>query len=406
MARGSKRGAFAGKVSFNSSQQKSKAANYGHLLIPRGVPVYKEEEGRVSLDILPYVVTDDAHPDRNVEHEVAVKGSLWYRRPYKLHRNVGADGKDKLVCPTSVGKKCPICEYRQKLLNEGANWKDKAIKELRASDRVLYYVVPLGERKLDEVPHVWDISQFAFQEKLNDELAEDESYERFPDPDDGLTLRVRFAEEKIETNSFVSVSRIDFEQRKHKYGDDVIDKLASLDDVLDVKDYKEIERLFFEAGETDADDDDGDDRRPAGRRSSVRSRRDDDDDDDDVPEKEESRRSARTSRDDDDGDDGDGDDDDDQDKPEEKKAEPEKPTMRRRREPELEDKKEPEPEKDERAARRAARAERDKKADDGDKNKCPHGHRFGVDTDKKDECDSCKVWENCLDALEKREAAD
>ena len=384
MARGSnRRGAFAGKVSFNSSQQKSKAANYGHLLIPRGVPVYKEEEGRVSLDILPYVVTDDAHPDRNAEHEVAIEGSLWYRRPYKLHRNVGADGKDKLVCPTSVGKKCPICEYRQKLLNDGGNWKDKAIKQLRASDRVLYYVVPLGERKLDEVPHVWDISQFAFQEKLNDELAEDESYERFPDPDDGLTLRIRFAEEKIETNSFVSVSRIDFEQRKHKYGDDVIDKLASLDDVLDVKDYKEIERLFFEAGETDADDDDDDDddRRPAGR-SSVRSRRDDDDDDDDA-------------------------DDDDQDEPEEKRAEPEKPTMRRRREPEPEDKKEsePEPEKDDRAARRAARAARDKGADDGPK--CPHGHRFGVDTDKKDECDTiCKVWEQCLDALEKREAAD
>lgn len=393
MARGSRSGAFKGKVSFNSSQQKSKAANYGHLLIPRGVPVYKEEKGSVSLDILPYVVTDDAHPDRNAEHEVAIEGSLWYRRPYKIHRNVGADGV-RVVCPTSVGKKCPICAYRQKLLNEGANWKDKAIKELRASDRVLYYVVPLGERKLDEVPHVWDISQFAFQEKLNDELAEDESFERFPDPENGLTLRIRFAEEKIETNSFVSVSRIDFEQRKHKYGDDVIDKLASLDDVLDVKDYKEIERLFFEAGETDADDDDDDDRRPAGRRSSVRSRRDDDDDDDE-PEKEETRRSARTSRDDDD---------DDQDEPEEKKAEPEKPTMRRRREPEP-DKKEPEPEKDERAARRAARAERENKAD-GDKDKCPHGHRFGVDTDKKDECDSCRSWEICLDALEKREAAD
>ena len=29
---------------------------------------------------------------------------------------------------------------------------------------------------------------------------------------------------------------------------------------------------------------------------------------------------------------------------------------------------------------------------------CPSGHEFGVDTDKKDECDACDLWDACMEA--------
>jgi hypothetical protein len=35
-----------------------------------------------------------------------------------------------------------------------------------------------------------------------------------------------------------------------------------------------------------------------------------------------------------------------------------------------------------------------------EKNRCPFGHRFGVDTDAYDECDECDVWDDCIEVKE------
>ena len=32
--------------------------------------------------------------------------------------------------------------------------------------------------------------------------------------------------------------------------------------------------------------------------------------------------------------------------------------------------------------------------------KCPHGYKFGVDTDENDECDDCPLWDACIDKKE------
>ncbi|MDA4133030.1 MAG: hypothetical protein OK454_07900, partial [Thaumarchaeota archaeon] len=246
MARGAQRGSFRAAVLRNAQQQVTKASNYGHLLLPKGISVFKEEAGgRISLDILPYFVTDKRHSDRDDEFGAAVEGTPWYRRPYKLHRQIGALNVS-VVCPATFGKKCPICEYRAKLIAEGSKWDDPSVKALKFSERNLYYVVPKGSSKHEEKPHIWDISGFCFQDKLNEELGENEEFGDFMLLDSGLTLKIRFSEEKMERNSFAKTSRIDFEERKYVYEEKAIRGLTSLDECLDVKDYKEIESLFFE----------------------------------------------------------------------------------------------------------------------------------------------------------------
>lgn len=431
MARGSRRGAFRGKVSHNATQQRSRAANYGHLTLPRGVNVFKEEPGgRIAIDVLPYFVTSAAHPDRDEEREIAVEGTLWYRCPYKLHRSVGTE-KESVVCPTSFGRKCPICDYRSKRLDEGADWKSNEIRAMRASERNLYYIVPKGSSKHEEKPYIWDISQFCFQDALNNELEENEEWGDFPDLDNGLTLRIRFTEEKIERNSFAKTSRIDFEQRGYTYDEDTVRELTSLDECLDVKDYREVERMFFETGSDGVDDgdedppaDDGDRSPPARpltkpkaaaptetRTVLARQRRpaveeDPEDGDDDAPFDEgdsdpESTRSvyrppapARRSASDEDG------------RAasaaldravEERRAYPaaaaaksaksSKPSPARAA-PEVEE-------------RRAATPTRSQpKAAASGNGKCPSGYEFGVDVDKKPECEECPVWGDCYDAAE------
>jgi len=238
---------FADKVRANIEKQKSQKSQYGYLKLPKGVNVFKEEPGsRVKLDILPYVVTDPNHPDRDDELGIAVPGALWYKRPFKLHRNIGYNNMP-LVCPTSIGKRCPICEYKQRLLKEGKDWRDDSVKALKTYLRNLYIVVPLDNKNYEERPYVWDISDHLFQNKLSTELEENPEYANFPDLEDGYTLRIRFTEEQFGKNKFADTSRIDFEKREKKYDKSILDKVPNLDEVLVVLSYEQIEAKFFDS---------------------------------------------------------------------------------------------------------------------------------------------------------------
>jgi hypothetical protein len=415
-----KQSKFKSKVSQNTHKQQTQGSQYGYLNLPRGVNVFKEVPGgRIRLDFLPYEVTDPNHPDRDDDNEIATPGELWYKRPYYLHRNVGA-GNDAAVCPSSLGKKCPICDYRARRMKEGASYQDDEIKALRASLRNLYVVVPLDSKDHDETPHIWDISQFLFQQKLNDEIEEDEANGAFPDPDEGLTLKIRFSEEKLGQNTFADTSRIDFEEREEGYGDETLDKVPNLDEVLSVMTYGQLEAKFFELedepedeGESgppfDPDDEDDEEeneppkksrrrKKSAEPASSKKSRRrkkaepeeDDDDGDDEEEDDEDEMDKLQKEQDRDLGqeDDDDGDD--------EEEDEPPKKSRRRK-------KAEPEEDEGKSSAKKSSRRKKKDKEDDGDK--CPHGHRFGVDTDEYDECDSCELWDECMDAMESAEGS-
>ncbi|HQE50455.1 MAG TPA: hypothetical protein PKV93_14025, partial [Fervidobacterium sp.] len=118
MKKNKKKSRFKGAVSRNAERQARGVSQYGYLRLPKGVNIFKEEpRTRVELDIIPYVITCDNHPDIDEEYGIPVKGDLWYKRPYWLHRGVGPDNRS-VVCPTSVGKPCPICEYRAQLLKD------------------------------------------------------------------------------------------------------------------------------------------------------------------------------------------------------------------------------------------------------------------------------------------------
>jgi len=126
--------------------------------------------------------------------------------------------------------------------------------------RNLYLVVPIGDKKYDEEVHVWDISQFLFQDKLNEEIQENEENETFPDLEEGYTLKVRFSEETFAKNTYAATSRIDFLDRDSQYEDDVIEEVNCLDNLLNISAYKTIQALFFgglsqeEAEEEDEDE--------------------------------------------------------------------------------------------------------------------------------------------------------
>jgi hypothetical protein len=271
-------------------------------------------------------------------------------------------------------------------LEKGAKWQDPEIKAMRPSDRNLYYVIPKGHTKFEEKPYLWDMSQFLFQEALNNELEENEEFGDFPDLEHGLTLRIRFSEEKFEKNSFAKTSRIDFEERDYAYGEEILDNLPSLDKMLDIKDYKDVEKAFFEtAGVEDEDD-------PPVETKVVRQPRQprEADEASEATDRPATvtvlhrRRPAAESE-------------------PAQEAEP-KTVVRQRRSPVPQTNQEEEGAEEASAPVRTVASTTKSAAPimrrASSTNECPAGYRFGVDTDTKDECENCKVWDACMDAKE------
>jgi len=324
-----------------SDAKRQKVASYGYLNLPEGVKalILKEKTREILLDIIPYVVTDSNHPDRDIDTECAVVDSHWYKRPFKVHRNIGVNN-DTFVCPTSIGKKCPICAWVAEQKRKGTDWDD--FKDTIAKDRDLYAVIPYSSKDHDEVIYVWDMSWFLFQNELNDQLEEDPDNGIFPDLEEGLTLKVKFRWEKFGKNLFPKTRDIEFLDRKEKYTEDILDEVPNLDELLNVLSYKELEAKFLEM--EDSEDDESNDK---------------------VVEIEKE----------------------------------EKPKALLYRKPKTNLHKEKE--KDSSESPKLTRQKREGKTEPHNENECPHGHVFGKDCgDHPDDCDECDKWDDCLEAQE------
>jgi hypothetical protein len=345
--------------------------------LPKGVNIFKEQPGsKIKVDFLPYRVTEPKHPDRDDEDGIATVNELWYKRPYKLHRTVGVE-KKSTICPKSIGNRCPICEYRAKLLQDGAAWDDPSVKATNTSDRNLYVVVPKETKDYEEKPHIWDISQFNFQDMLNDELDEDEEFGVFPEIEGGLTVKIRFSTEKIGKTEFAKASRIDFEEREEQYDESILKKIPNLDEVLKIHPYKKLEALFFEMEESSGEDEERDEEENEEKdeRTPWEAASDRDGEGDDSNEEKTCIACEGTGK---------------------TSKGNECPICKG--EGEIEPKEEEN--KEEQKSKSTKRKSKSTKKKKSKENECPHGHEFGTDCEEYDECDECDKFEECLDKNE------
>lgn len=242
---------FGSNVTADIARRKAEGSSYGYLKLPQGVNIYKEAAGKLKVDIIPYTVTDPNHMDGNPKFpDAANPGNPWYKKPILVHRSVGAENQS-VVCPKTVGKKCPICEQRSKQQSQGVEKGDLVDK---AQLRNLYVVIPIGHKEYKEEFHIWDISNGNFQKKLDEELSENPDAGVFPDPSEGKTLSIRFNEETFNKNKYFEASRIDFEDRE-AYEDSIMDQAPNLDNVISIPTYKELEKMFLEIDDEEGEED-------------------------------------------------------------------------------------------------------------------------------------------------------
>ena len=248
MSRGSGRGRYSidpDKVNENVEDQRRARDIFRYLNIPEEFPTLKiEKPGVVFMDILPYIVSDPHHMDRNEDYGIAVEDTPWMKKPFFLLRGIGGNNRN-FISPRTIGQPCPVQEYQGELRKQRVD--GKVIAKLNASLRNLYCVIPRGYERYDEVPHILDISQHAFQDQINKEISERSKYRVFSDPDKGFTLRVRFEEIKVGRGSYYQkANRIDFEERDKEITDAELESVPDLDKMVEPAEYNALKAAFEE----------------------------------------------------------------------------------------------------------------------------------------------------------------
>lgn len=348
---------FRGKIKKDAEKQKTSGGST-YLNIPNGIKVFRAEPDtrRIKMDFLPYIVSDTKHP-------IAEPGTLWWRRPFLLHTNVGAEN-ERVVCPKTFGKPCPICEFQRKRFNEGAPKEET--KEYYPQKRSLYDIIPIDDG--DEI-FIWDMADRMFLNVLADELEDNDENENFPSLEDGKTLEVSFKWNTIGERGkpFPEARSIKFLDRE-PYDESILKEVPDLDKVLNILSYEEISNKFFELDneETGGELTDVKEEKPERRKRFHKEERNEEPE----PEAEEKPKSFRRER-----------------KREEKTEVDEAPKPERHRR----NIKEEEPQEKPKRTRGETTTEKDR---------CPYGHKFGVDTDKFNDCDKCDIWDACIDEKE------
>lgn len=397
------------KVRKNSKENASKDAKY--INKPENISFLTvPTDEKIKLNFLPYTVSSEKHPDK-----IEV-GDLWYKRPYLLHRNVGAE-EAAIVCPKSVGRSCPICDSRNEISNGKDPDKDQ-IKALTPTRRVLYVVEPVGHKKLSGI-HLLDISYFAFQKLLDKEMADpdNEKYVGFPDVEGGYVVAVRFDEETGGGHKFAKASSIKFMEREDEISSKLLKSVPDLDECLNILSAKEITKLFMQLDDDDmAGDEDEPEEKPRKKvsvededekpkhKKNVDDDEDDpkDDDDGDPPAKKTVRKEEPEEEDDPPR----------KKKPAKEEEDDDDPPPRKKKAPVEDDdddppakaKKKSSEDDNEPPMRRGKKAKEEEEEDDPPKKtkigggKCPSGYKWGDASKKKtqhDECEDCSVWKSC-----------
>lgn len=228
----------------------SRALSFGE-----DVKFFKPVEGRNKISIIPYEIKTANHP-------LVAKGSLEVGdSDFKLdiweHRGLGSDGMDSCVClKKNYNKPCPICEEYERLKKE----EDENADSFKPKRREYYNVL-----NKDGELQVFATSHYLFGKELIEEARDDEEggFVDFADVDDGKAVKFRASKKSIGSGTeFLEFKSFSFEDRDEPIPASVLNKVQSLDALINVPTYDELKKLLSGQSDESEEEDDEDDEPP------------------------------------------------------------------------------------------------------------------------------------------------
>lgn len=198
---------------------------------------FKPEKGRYELDIIPYIVGTNHHPQEREKGEPDYLLDIW------VHRFIGISESSVLCLTKTYGKPCPICE-ELKILRETDATKDE-IAAITPKRRCIYNLIDLDDE--DKGIQLFEISHFKFEKELLDEAGESAKGGEiitFADLEDGKTIKCRGSEESFGGRDFIELKNFSFVDRE-SYEEDILDEVYPLDELLVIPTYQEVKNIFY-----------------------------------------------------------------------------------------------------------------------------------------------------------------
>ena len=203
-----------------------------------GIKMFKMPKGDKTLvmDIIPYFAGDNDPKN--------APGDPVYCLDINVHQNIGP-GDHKIVCLAQYNKACPICEEIERRRAAEEDY-DSRIKPQRPSRRTMYNIVIRDNKGEEEKKgvQVLEIAHF-FVEKKFAGISRNPvtgGIIVFSDPDEGKSLCFT---KRNPTKDTVEYSAHQFLDRQYPVSDAELDAAVTLDSIIKIMTYKEIEEILF-----------------------------------------------------------------------------------------------------------------------------------------------------------------
>lgn len=202
------------------------------------------------VSVIPYVVKERFHPDR------IKPGQFWYKRPFKLHRGVGAgDDARSMCCPKTFNPRssCAVCDHVGELSKDWEKNKD-LISDLRAKNRDLLLVYDHDAKEIRYMDEPYGGGSLAGFGMLLDARIANPRKEVWAsfwlDGDDGMALDIMWQTTKSGSMEWTKPVSIDFVERKEApVPKEIWKKEVELSELLIHTTSKEIEAAHYEIPE-------------------------------------------------------------------------------------------------------------------------------------------------------------
>ena len=394
------------------------------------LPLWTAGKGEHGVDIIPYIAGAN---DPAVHAGKIKEGEPQYLLDIYVHQNIGP-GDEQFVClKANYRLPCPVCEYRNTVVKDAPpddatqrdkDLHDKVLDALRYKRRVAYNIINrTTEQEEDKGIQVFEIAHWFMERELQilagGGKARGKGYVFFAHPKLGKT--VWFNRTGVGATS-TSYSGYAFEDRDYDIPQEWLDGVYSIDQHIIIPTYEQVHATLWDGIEKEKETGDGGD---TGVRARRRGAPTEEEPAEETTAEEPRRRAAPVAE------------------PEQAPTSPRRPRTaaaetdgavdeprrprRTRDEPTEEPANEPanEPAEEAAAPKRLGKAggtepaeeapanepaeeapanePAEEAAADATKDRCPVADgRYGVDTDKFEECDTCSIWESCVKSAERR----
>jgi flagellar biosynthesis GTPase FlhF len=335
------------------------------------------------IDIIPYLVGDKKKHPQGVDPGY----EDWVLEVY-VHRRVGPAKKDFICLEKTFGKACPICEEKEIQRKNGVEYED--YKHLVPSRRCAYWINDLKDK--DSGVQLFPVSFHLFTKELLEKIAykEQRSGEKLyiADLEEGCTITFRTSEEKSNQGSYTKFKDFDIVDREDAYDDSALDETFPLNDMLIIPTYAEVNKAFLAQGDDNEEEEKPIKSKPL-KKKKVKEEEPEEEEEEVDDEEEEEELEEKPKK-----------------KLEKKKVKKEievEEEMETEEEEEEDDEaeEEDEPQEDKPKGKKAIKSD-SKSTKKQASDKCPHGHKYGVEIDKHKECAKCKEWDACADEFENK----